>query len=807
MNLFEYFGSIFIDDEGATKTLTGLGAVGEKLGTGLKKVGSTIATGMKVAAAGVAILATALTATATGLYKLAEGASDLVEAQNVVNETFDESGTEVNAWTSTMLEAAGISKTMATQFVGSMGAMLKSSGLSEDAAVDMSESLVQLAGDMASFYNLDHDEAWEKIRAGIAGETEPLKALGINMSVANLEAYALSQGITTAYSAMTQAEQTTLRYNYLMSVTADAQGDFARTSEGFANQTRLFTTMLGELGNVIGAKVLPFYTDLVKGANDAMSGLMTAVEAGDWDAAGQIVGDFLESLVNKLSDAVPVVITVGTKIVKSLLGGIIKNLPTIIPALSDGLVQILGALVNLIGEYGPTLATVAAEAFMSIVTALVGLAPTLLEAGAEMLLNIMQGIADNLPAFNAAVMTVIPTMVNILVTNLPLILRAGIQILTQLLEGFASAIPQLVTAVVELVPELIRELNVYLPTLITAGMDILLALVQGIIDMAPSLITTAVTLITTLVTGLSAALPELIPAAVQAILTIVMALVDNLPLLIDTAITLILALVDGIIAALPVIIENAPKIITALIDGVTVALPQLLDAALQIILALVGALIDNLPELIDAAWDILKALVDGLIAAVGAVWDFVPKFWEEIKNAIFSKDWGQIGKDIITGMATGITNAASGIATAAKKAAQKAIDAVKGLLGISSPSRVFRDEVGWQAGAGLAEGIEESGNLVDRAAEALGSGALDSANTALIDRVANASSAINQSAGTGVKATVSATTATQEAVQTQQPLTINIQNFYNNRDKDIQDFAEKFELYRRQQALAVGGTA
>lgn len=103
----------------------------------------------------------------------------------------------------------------------------------------MSKKLTELSADMASFYNLSNDMAFEKIRSGISGETEPLKQLGINMSVANLEAYALSQGIRTSFQNMDQASQTLLRYNYLLSVTGDAQGDFARTSNSWANQVKL----------------------------------------------------------------------------------------------------------------------------------------------------------------------------------------------------------------------------------------------------------------------------------------------------------------------------------------------------------------------------------------------------------------------------------------------------------------------------------------------------------------------------------------------------------------------------------------
>ena len=111
-----------------------------------------------------------------------------------------------------------------------MMAMLNSSGVAQDAAAEMSTTLAGLAGDLASFYNIDTDEAFRKIRSGIAGEIEPLRQLGINLSVANLQSYALSQGITASWQSMTQAEQVMLRYNYLMQATSAQQGDFARTS-------------------------------------------------------------------------------------------------------------------------------------------------------------------------------------------------------------------------------------------------------------------------------------------------------------------------------------------------------------------------------------------------------------------------------------------------------------------------------------------------------------------------------------------------------------------------------------------------
>lgn len=215
----------------------------------------------------VMIARKALDAIKTGI----DYASDLAEVQNVVDVTFGSATEAINSWSKEGLAAYGMNEVSAKRYAGTIGAMLKSSGLAGDAIVDMSKDMVGLAGDMASFYNLDLETAFEKIRSGISGETEPLKQLGINMSVANLEAYALSQGITKAYNEMSQAEQVMLRYNYLMSTTADAQGDFARTQDSYANQTRLLSESWLEFTGVMAEQLLPVLTTIVSWLNNIVA--------------------------------------------------------------------------------------------------------------------------------------------------------------------------------------------------------------------------------------------------------------------------------------------------------------------------------------------------------------------------------------------------------------------------------------------------------------------------------------------------------------------------------------------------------
>lgn len=195
-----------------------------------------------------------------------EYASDLVEVQNVVDVTFSDAADSVSEWCQNTLTAYGLNEATAKQYVGTMGAMLKSSGVAEDSIVSLSESLTALAGDVASMYNLDADEAFSKIRSGISGETEPLKQLGINMSVANLEAYALAEGIETSYSSMSQAQQMVLRYNYLLDATSDAQTDFSRTQDSWANQTKLlqenWTALIGTASEGIISTLTPALQNL-----------------------------------------------------------------------------------------------------------------------------------------------------------------------------------------------------------------------------------------------------------------------------------------------------------------------------------------------------------------------------------------------------------------------------------------------------------------------------------------------------------------------------------------------------------------
>ena len=196
-----------------------------------------------------------------------EAASDLQEVQNVVDTTFGSNANQIETWAKNASTQFGLTETQAKKFSSTMGAMLKSSGMAGDEIVKVSTDLAGLAADMSSFYNLDFEEAFSKIRSGMAGMSMPLKELGIDMSVDTLNAFALSQGLKKTFNQMTQSEQTMLRYQYLMKATADAQGDFAKTSDSYANGLRQLETNLESLKTNLGKEILPFINDIVQGIN------------------------------------------------------------------------------------------------------------------------------------------------------------------------------------------------------------------------------------------------------------------------------------------------------------------------------------------------------------------------------------------------------------------------------------------------------------------------------------------------------------------------------------------------------------
>lgn len=198
------------------------------------------------------------------------------EVQNVVDTAFGSMAYKMEAFAQNSITQFGMSQLAAKKTGSTYMAMAKGMGIAVDEASDMSIALTGLTGDVASFYNISQDEAATKLKSVFTGETESLKDLGVVMTQTNLEQYALSKGITKSISAMTQAEQTTLRYQYVMNALNMASGDFAKTQDSWANQTRILAMQMQQLGANIGSILTTVLTPGVKVLNDIVANLVHA---------------------------------------------------------------------------------------------------------------------------------------------------------------------------------------------------------------------------------------------------------------------------------------------------------------------------------------------------------------------------------------------------------------------------------------------------------------------------------------------------------------------------------------------------
>jgi hypothetical protein len=218
------------------------------------KSASNFERGLQKASRGAMV---ALAGIGTGAVFAVKAASDLSEQINKTSVVFGKSAPEIQKWATTTASALGLSQRAALEATGVFGNMLVPMGFARAKAAEMSQSMVTLAADMASFNNANPAEVLDSLRAGLAGETEPLRRFGVFLNDARLKAEALSMGLYSGVGALDANAKAQATYSIILKDTADAQGDFARTSDGLANQQRILKAQLEDLGATLGATFIP----------------------------------------------------------------------------------------------------------------------------------------------------------------------------------------------------------------------------------------------------------------------------------------------------------------------------------------------------------------------------------------------------------------------------------------------------------------------------------------------------------------------------------------------------------------------
>lgn len=356
-----------------------------------------------------------------------------------------------------------------------------------------------------------------------------------------------------------------------------------------------------------------------------------------------------------------------------------------------------------------------------------GQLPGLTKIGGDLINGLISGVAQNSGGITSAVGQLLNNLASTISTGLSVLTSVGVNLLTTIASGMAQGIPNFLAQALPMLTQFSAQLRANAGQLIDAGLQLILNIAQGIANSLPTLIT-------------------YIPQIVTNIANIIN---DNAPKLIATGLKIIVTLVSGIIQAIPSLIASIPQIIQAIVavvtafnwvslggkvtkglaNGIKKMIGAAKGAAKSVVTGIKGALqslpstlkslgskgVQGLKSAFSAGVGALRGVAKNIVSAIAQAISSLPskllgfarKAVSGIKGA-FKAGWSAVGKNVVSGIANGISGGVGAVISAAKRAAKRALSAAKSALGIHSPSRKFRDEVGKQIVAGMALGITKN---------------------------------------------------------------------------------------------------
>lgn len=564
----------------------------DKLKNGLKGVASGLASAGKAAAKGlgnatvmttkalgraVVGLGAGAVAAGAGIFKLTDMASNMSETTNKVMTVFgDTTGAAVQTWANDSIKNMGVARQSALDMTALFGDMGTSMGIPQGEAANMSMSLAQLGADLSSFKNIDINQATTALNGIFTGEGESLKQLGVVMSQTSLDAFAMANGYGKVTKDMTEAEKVQLRYAFVMEKTKNAQGDFAKTGGGFANQLRMAKEQVKEMGTNIGGIFLPSMEQGIRAVNGFATELngvfVDGWQDGDMTKISEILNRAIGEGAKAIQTELPKIIGFLVPALNMIVEIIIRELPAILKILLQGVMRLFTGIIDMVKKNKSTIVASVISLGKELVMALLTLVPELLLLGAELLVSLLDGIAKQLP----------------------------------------TLIPMAITAINKLLSGIVTML----PRLIDSGMKILMALLDGLMVALPQILDATLTIIMALANGIMANLPKIIDVAIQIIMTLVNFIIDNLPAIIEVAIQIIIALVQGLCEAIPQLLAAVPKIVMALIEGLMTV--NWLQVGLDIIGAIGKGIVGGLKSLFGGGEKVGKSANQGVTQGLSA---------------------------------------------------------------------------------------------------------------------------------------------------------------------------------------------
>lgn len=314
----------------------------------------------------------------------------------------------------------------------------------------------------------------------------------------------------------------------------------------------------------------------------------------------------------------------------------------------------------------------------------------------------ISGLIDNLVQSAVTVMDnvlpVVYTITETIVAEVP-----------NLINKLVAESPKFVELISNTIQTMIVGLQESLPKIMESVSQIIQTIVKVITDNLPSILQMGITILVELANGIAKSLPTLIPQMVDAVITMVDTLLDNIDLIIDAGIQLLIGLTDGLIEALPQLIDRIPQIIDKLVQAIVNNLPKIIEAGITLIIKLAEGLIQAIPQLISKIPQIILSLINGIVSYYGKLSELGKNLLGKVKDGIVSGITGMldVGKNMVQGLWNGINNAKYWILDKIKGFGKSILNGVKGVFGIHSPSRVFRDEIGVNMAKGIGIGFQQ----------------------------------------------------------------------------------------------------
>ena len=605
-------------------------------------------------------------------------------------------------------------------------------------------------------------QAGTALKTAIANMAAPTKAMAAQMAALGIEItnsdgsskslMEVMQNLRTSFDGLSESEQAAAASTIfgkesmrgMMAVINASDEDFAKLTESIYDcdgaaeqmaatmqdnlqgQITILKSGVEGLGIAVYEKLQEPLKNLAVKGQEYIGQLTDAFNSGGFSGLVSEIGNVLADAVSMVMTYAPKLVDAAVDCIDAFIGGISSALPAIAPAavqigttLIEGIirvvpqllsagVQLLTALVEGAASAAPQLIVAFVEAVAAVIEALIEQAPALLQAGMDLLQALADGILESLPIIAEAAPELIQSLCDSVTETLPQLLATGLEIVNSLTEGLMQAAPQIATAAAQIVTTLAAFVIQNLPTIALAAVEIISTLADTLISSIPSLLKSVVDIMQGILGFVCDNLPTIAQAAVEILTTLCEKLVALIPQLVPVVTQIIMSIFNFVVQNLPTIVQAAIQIMVTLVQGIIAQIPTLIPAVVQLISQIFQSIVANLPTIISGAIQIITTLAMGLIQAIPHVIAAIPQIVSAIINGFLNTNWASVGVNIIQGIGSGIASAAKGLVQIAVNAARNAIYAVKSWLGIASPSKRAKKEIGQWILPGVGEGVKES---------------------------------------------------------------------------------------------------